>query len=344
VTGGNPYSQAEMSSLEDQIYPDRFSATGELINTWNPPWLILVLVPLGLFPFSVANLLWVFCNVLLIGAAILLTWKMCVGDQKSRGILFAYLACFLYVETVSYLKIGQITGILLLGIVLTIWFIKHDMDFWAGSAALLTTIKPHITYFFLLLLLIWVLQNRRWKVIVGLATAALVSMVIFWIASPGLLSDYIFLVTHLPFNQLYTSTLGSFVLVIFDIPIFKYAAVLLVFAIKPLLKIIKNESWLTATNLALLLSVPISPYGFSFDHIVILPAIVQLISWAALKKITRNVIILIAFVLVVWNIVLAYMYSTESLEYYWFFWTPIPVLVIYLIAWKGKNASQNLAH
>ncbi len=187
VTGGNPYSQAEMSSVENQIYPERFSATGELINTWNPPWLILVLAPMGLLPFSVANLLWVFCNVILIGTALLLTWKLCVGDQKSRGILIAYLAGFLYIETISYLAIGQITGILLLGIVLTIWFIKHEMYFWAGIAALATTIKPHISYFFLLLLLIWVLQNRRWKVILrARLMAALISMVIFWISNSQL--------------------------------------------------------------------------------------------------------------------------------------------------------------
>ncbi len=54
--------------------------------------------------------------------------------------------------------------------------------------------------------------------------------------------------------------------------------------------------------------------------------------------------ILIAIVLMVWNVIIAFMYSTKSLENYWYFWTPIPVFVIYLIALKGKNASQNPAN
>ena len=339
VHGGNPYNSAEMGALQNQIDPVRFSSTG-LISSWNPPWLILILLPICLLPYPIANQFWIFCNTFLIGVALLITWKLCMGDQKSRGILYVYLAGFLFVETITYLVIGQITSLVLLAIMLVIWFLKHDMDVLAGISLLLTTIKPHISYFFIILVLIWVFQNRRWKVLVGFISTILISMVVFWIVIPSWLNDYIFLVSNLPFNQLYTSTVGSFIFRKFYISIFQYSALLLIFAIKPIMQIVTKEGLLTATNLALLFSIPLSPYGFNFDQIVLLPAIVQLISWSSLREFSRKTTILIAIVLIIINIIIALMSSINGLEYYWFFWIPIPVLGIYLLALKMKNASQ----
>ena len=340
VQGGNPYDQTEMSSLQYQTSPERFSETAGLTSAWNPPWLILVFLPIGILPYFIANLVWVFCNTLLIGMSLIITWKLCVGNQKSRGILFIYLAGFLFMETLSYLAIGQITGLVLLGIVFVIWLLGRDLDMLAGTALLITTIKPHISYFFIILVFVWVIQNHRWKVIIGFISTALISMVIFWMVIPSWLNDYMTLVSNLPYNQLYTSTVGSFISEKLNISIFKYSAVLLIFLIKPLEQIIVKEGWLTATNLALLISVPLSPYGFNFDQIVILPTLVQLISWSSTKELSRKITILIAVSLIAINFIIAKMISINQLENYWFFWIPLPLLGIYLIAWKMRNASQ----
>lgn len=342
--GGNPYDQAEMSSLESQTSPERFSDTSTLSNAWNPPWLILIMLPVGILPYPIAISVWIFCNTLLIGMALLITWKLCMGNQKSKGILLVYVVGFLFVETLSYLAIGQITGLVLLGIVLSIWFLNRNMDVIAGIALLLTTIKPHITYFFFILVIIWVIQSHRWKVFVGFLTAALISMLIFWIAIPGWVNNYILLINNLPYSQLYTSTLGSFINEKFNISVFKYSAVLLIFLVKPLLQVVKKDGWLTATNLALLISVPLSPYGFNFDHIIILPVFVQLIAWAFSAELSRIVMVFLAVSLVTINLIVGKLASMNGLEYYWFFWIPIAFLVIFLITWKMRDAPRKFAH
>ena len=338
ANGGNPYSQAEMRQLQQQTSPDRFVNNDGFINAWNPPWLILILLPVGILPFSIAFPVWVFCNTFLIGLALLISWKLCVGDQRSWGILFVFLTGFLYVETISYLAIGQITSIVLLGIVLFIWFLDRDLDILAGIAILFATIKPHISYFFLILAFIWIIQNRRWKVVIGFILAALISLVIFWVIIPGWLNNYISLLNNLPFNLLYTSTFTSLISDKFNISIFKFLPILLIFLIKPLLQIIRSEDWLTAANLALLASIPLSPYGFNFDHIVLLPSIVQIIAWSSKNEIPRKYTYFIFIGLVVINLIIAKMLSIDGLEYYWFFWIPIPLLGIYLFAWKTRNA------
>lgn len=344
VHGGNPYNQAEMSSLEYLIDSERFSVSTGLISAWNPPWLILILLPIGLLPYDIAIPTWIFFNTFLIGMALIITWKLCMGDQKSRGILFIYLAGFLFVETLSYLAIGQITSLVLLGIVLVIWLLGRDLDILAGIALLLTTIKPHISYFFILLLFIWIIQNHRWKVLIGFISAAIISMVIFWIFIPSWIKDYALLVGTLPYDSVYTSTIGNFISVKFNISIFKYSAVLLIFIIKPLSKLITKEGWLTTTNIALLSSIPLSPFGFNFDQIVILPAIVQIISWSSAHLVSRKSTIFVVISFILFDLIILIMTSINGLEHYWFFWIPLALLGIYLIVWKTRNASRIFAH
>jgi NADH:ubiquinone oxidoreductase subunit 4 (subunit M) len=108
--------------------------------------------------------------------------------------------------------------------------------------------------------------------------------------------------------------------------------------IKPLLQIIRREDWLTGANLALLVSIPLSPYGFNFDHIVLLPSIVQIIAWSSKNELPRKYTYFIFIGLIVINLIIAKMLSIDGLEYYWFFWIPIPLLGIYLFAWKTRNA------
>ena len=335
---GNPYNQAEMRQLQQQTSPDRFVNNDGFINAWNPPWLILILLPVGILPFSIAFPVWVFCNTFLIGLALLISWKLCVGDQRSWGIIFVFLTGFLCVDTISYLAIGQITSIVLLGIVLFIWFLDRNLDILAGIAILFATIKPHISYFFLIIVFIWIIQNRRWKVAIGLILAALISLAIFWVIIPSWLTDYISLLNNLPFNLLYTSTFASLISDKFNISIFKFLPILLIFLIKPLLQIIRREDWLTAANMVLLVSIPLSPYGFNFDHIVLLLSIVQIIAWSSKNEIPRKYTYFIFVGLVVINLIIAKMLSIDGLEYYWFFWIPIPLLGIYLFAWKTRNA------
>jgi hypothetical protein len=334
ATGGNPYSQAEMISLQHLIDPGRFSDENSLINTWNPPWLILLFLPIGVLPITIATPIWIFCNVLIIGLSLIITWKLCQGEQSSKGMIFVFLSSFLFVETISYLAIGQITSIVLLGIVLVNWYLRHDMDVLAGIALFLTTVKLHIVFFFIILILIWVIRNHRWKVIIAFTFSGIVSMVIFWIVIPNWLNDYIYLLLSLPISVFYTSTIGSFLSIELNSQIFRYSGILLILLIKPLLRVQQSDGWLTATNLALLVSMPLSPYGYNFDHIMLLISIVQIIAWASMKKIPKKNVLFISICLLGINFILAKMISIKAFPYYWFFWVPIALLGIYIYAWK----------
>jgi hypothetical protein len=103
----------------------------------------------------------------------------------------------------------------------------------------------------------------------------------------GVVSSYIRLLSSFPIQGFVTTTLGGFISVEYEIKIFRFVGLLLFPLIFPLLKLIEREGWLPAINIALLVSIPLSFYGFCFDEIMLLPAIGQMVFWVVRKELPR---------------------------------------------------------
>jgi hypothetical protein len=323
-----------MINLQESITHGAIAQPETLINAWNPPWLMLLFVPLGLLPFNIAMIVWTFINALLIGLIMIFSWQIATNNQPSRGILSAFIAGYFFAITISYLVIGQITVLVLLGMLLSIWLIGKGKDIFAGTGLVLTIIKPQTSYLFLLILIIWVINNRRWKVIEGFIVALVTTTIIFWIFDPSWVTDYYKLIGKLPFSLTYTSTIGSFFAAKLNTKVFYFASIMLLLLIKPLLRIQGKYGWLTTLNLSLLVSLPFSPYGFVFDQILLLPAIIQIISWVWNGALTKRNKSLIIGLMVAFYMLALYMLSIPILEYYWFFVLPLLLLLIFLITWR----------
>ena len=344
ISGENPFDQTALRILQQSIPPEELSQDGNVLNAWNPPWFILIFSPLGLLPYSSAVSAWVFVNTFLVGLALIITWQMSGGTQNSRGMLVVFVVGYLFGETIAYLAIGQITVLVLLGMVLSIWMVNHQFDWLAGASLLLTIIKPQISFFFFLIFLIWTIQHRRWKIISGLAIAGLTSLIIFWVVNPNWVNDYINTLGVLSGAYNYTSTVGSFVEAIFHTKIFNFSAIFLLFFIKTLLRVVEKDGWLTALSLAMLISLPLSPFGFSFDQIVLLPVIVQIIAWLWAKKLTTRTYAIIIGSLILFYSFEYFLQSIYSIEYFWFFIIPIMLLPIYLFSWKASQRFLKLSY
>jgi hypothetical protein len=100
----------------------------------------------------------------------------------------------------------------------------------------------------------------------------------FWIIDPTWLHEYLVLLKSMPYSLIYTSTIDSFIASIFHTKIFYISAIVLIFFVKPILRILENEGRFITMNIALLESFPLSPFGFTFDQIIILPSIVRIIA------------------------------------------------------------------
>ncbi len=334
VTGGNPYDQSAMEAMQraNRSTPD--DGQGVTLGPWNPPWLSLILLPYSLLPFKLAAPLWMFTNIMLIGLSVILSLRLLDRSAEGREFLWIFIACLFYGETISLINMGQVSSLVLLGLVLGIYWLRQGRDYLAGAAFLLATIKPHLSYLALFTILIYVLSTRRWKAALGLAAAGAASTLIAWILFPDWLAAYFTLVSSTAFSQLYTSTLGSFIDELFGFPYLRYAGLLTLPLAWPLLKISVKKGWLTALNLALLISVPLAPFGYSFDQAVLIPAVIQILLWISEKRLPAALAWGLAAWLILADLVLLGLLTQDGLPYFWFFWVPLALLAAYLIGYS----------
>ena len=336
ATGGNPYDTAALGAVQ------RAAVAGveNTLAAWNPPWLLVLLIPLGLLPFDVARCVWLLANPALLGMAALLTWRMLV-QTRDRGALLALVAGLWFGESLATMQVGQISSLLLVGVVLGSLCLASNDDRWAGAAFFLTTVKPHITYLLLLLLALWVAHERRWKVFQGLAGAGLFGVLVLFALRADWAWSYLRLTGSHAFFQYSTSTLGGLAHALWGTDAFRYAGLLTIPLLPCLLRLALRHGFLTAANVTLLISVPLSVYGFGFDHVVLVPAIVQVLSWIWRRQLSGSWALLVGSGLVLVYVVLFAQLLQPRILYHWRAWTPVALGLLYAVAWTRRAGSAS---
>ncbi|MBC7232239.1 MAG: DUF2029 domain-containing protein [Chloroflexi bacterium] len=337
ATGGNPFDLNSLLIMEAETRPERMQEEGQALASWNPPWLLVLLLPLGLLPFDLATHVWIICNLCLIGAATALAWLLLSGTLDRRSTLMALVAGLYFGASLVTIYMGQISSLLLVGLLLSAYWLHTGRDKLAGVALFLTTIKPHITYFVLFIAVLWAIRHRRWQVFWGIVAALWVTTLVLWILFPDWVPAYLRLIRSHTFFQHSTSTLGSLAYALWGTNLLRFAGVLSLPLIPFLLRTADSQGWLTAMNLALLASVPLAPYGFTFDLVVLLPAIIQMVTWLWHKELTKWRAWAVGGGLVLVYLTFFLLLSIPNLYYHCFAWVPLAVAGLYTLAWTQRK-------
>jgi hypothetical protein len=338
LSGGNPYDPNELFQVQIKIEPE-FNDVGDVNLAWGPPWTMLLISPLIFFGFEIATRLWIFCNVMLLTVALYLLWGMLFERFDKKGLILTLGIGFLFGYTIRLIELGQFSGLLLLGYIICIWCLDREYYTWAGMSLFLMILKPQITYLVLAVIFLWAVRNRKWKIFLGFFLAYLGVIGVLWWIYPNWLSDYYKIVVSIPNVTFYSTTLGSFFESIYGIRELKYIGLMLILLSFPLSKYVEKADWLTSLNLALLISIPLAPYGFSYDHVLLLPSIVQIASWIWNKDIPPNSVRVIGIGIVTCYILIYIIMNRSGLPYYWSIWPTIGLIFTYFFAWwkTGKN-------
>ncbi len=267
VARADPYDAPTITALERSV---GFSATAPVLIMRNPPYALPLVLPLGIFQLRAASLLWSLILMATLALSIHLFW-IAYGRPPNR----IHLLGFTFAPALACVMTGQTSLFALLGLVLFLRF-HRERSFAAGISLWLCALKPHLFLPFAVVVLLWAIFNRRYRLIAGAVLAlAATSAFATWLV-PGVWTDYTRMM-HSPNVQTEFVPCLSYALRALHPQAawleYAPAAAGCCWAIWFYLSRRETWSWIEDGALLMLVSLLVSPYSWLTDHAVLIPAL-----------------------------------------------------------------------
>ncbi len=333
--GGNPYDRAQLIPVYRMVDVNRENSD----PAWNPPWLMLLLTPLSLLPYALAARVWLLFNFGVLGLLPFLIWRSLAGAARLKAPLWLPLLGLGWGASLVTIGIGQIVTIVLLGLVLCVVWLRAGHTGRAGAILLLALVKPQLVYLVVPLILLWAAVRRQWRVWWGIGATMLISLAGVTVLFPDWPQAYLGLTGNYDFFRHLSATIGGAAQAYLNMTALRYAGVLTLLLLPWLVRLCDRRDVWTGVNTALLISLPLAPYGWSFDQIVLLPVIVQIVFWLrepAYPHVQRlfDAGLLVAIYLG------AIIMKVERVGDVVFVWVPLALGGLYAIAYRNRAGLQ----
>lgn len=320
--GENPYDPVQVDQLERSVGRDK-----DGILMWNPPWTLALVMPLGLLDCRVAHVFWLGLHLMVLVWCADALWRVYGGAAETR--MQARMLAFAFVPTLFCLTVGQIGPLLLLGAVAFLVAIKQGRDGWAGAATVLLAVKPHLAYLFWIVLLLWIVRQRRWAVLGGGVLTGGLALGVALLFNPHVLNQYWYTFTHQPPSQYRSPTLGMALRLFVGEEHFRLQFLPMLPGLAWLALYWRRQrqdwDWSERLPILLLMSMLTAPYGaWLFDLILLLVPVLQ--RAAAVRRDAWHAPLAVFAVLNG----LVVVQLTFEVEYFYFLWMAPALLLAYL--------------
>jgi hypothetical protein len=158
----NPYDRDAMRRIENTAGLD---VQNGVMFMRNPPWSLPLALPLGFIGIRVGALLWSLVMLACLLVSVRMLWLMHghpINHLHWLGLSFA--------PALICMMMGQTSLFALLGYVLFLR-LHSTRPFMAGMSLWLCALKPHLFLPFGVVLLVWVLVSRSYRILAGAAVA-----------------------------------------------------------------------------------------------------------------------------------------------------------------------------
>ena len=274
MEGKNPYSPELMLALQRSI-----GWTDERpLMMWNPPWALSVVLPFGFFSFEVGRFLWLLVNLFVVVLCIDLSWRIYGGPKRYFWLPWAVGLGFF--PTLFVLRVGQITPFILLGVIGFLFFVHRERYELASCSTILISLKPHLLYLFWMALLCWIINRKQWKMLMMIGAMLILATVVPLSCNPSIIAHFLRSSFEAPPLYWVTPTIGCFLGTIMGTRNvwlkFLPMSLCLLFFFGVYWKRNKMDwVWEKQIPILLLVSVSTAAYGWSFDLVVLIPALIQ---------------------------------------------------------------------
>jgi hypothetical protein len=323
--GQNPYDPASLLQVQRMAGLQ----ASQPIMYYLPPWAFTFIIPFSMLSFFSAQVLWLLFNICLLLVCINISWKIYGGENKY--IWMAWLIAITFAPTYIALGLtGQISFLMLAGITGFINFIhKPKMAWLAGVFVTLISIKPQVTYLFLLAIFIWGVSQKKWGFLSSFIITLAIESGLAIVLNHAIFAQYVHLMLTGAPAEWASPTLGSVIRLIFGyphtwlqyIPLVPGIIWLAVFMVKN-----KEFNWVLYSPIILFMSIITTAYAWTYDQVILIGSILYaiiLLKNTGMKLIKWYIITYILINIVAW-ILRAFLYD------FWFFWLAPSLFLWYL--------------
>jgi len=329
--GENPFDPTNINRLQAEA---GMAISGEEITSiiLNPPWAISFFLPFGLLSYPLSRLIWLLVSIILVVICSSLLWYYYKGLPNQKWI--AWVAVIIFAPTISVLEKGQIAPIVLLSIVGFIYFVEYrHNDLAAGAFLALATIKPQIAYIFGLAVLIWVIQQRRWLVFVGAGVTTILLTLLPMILNPSIIPQYLSAMQTYQTAEWATPTFGSYLrFFLFGTNAIWPQFLPVVFGVLWFMfywhRHARCWNWVERLPALLLVSLLTAPYAWTYDYVILLPAVIQAAVWLIKERKSWSTYVLVGVFVGISILDLALHIKQSD---FWFIWLAPAILIWYLL-------------
>jgi len=268
-------------------------------------------------------------NILFISISLNQIWILYGGAIELRWLAIAI--GFAFAPILDGLKKGQTSALLLFGVVGFLYFTKQRKWWLAGLSLVLLTVKPHILYLFLLTVILWAVDRKKWNIILGFLITLIMTSAITWAINPDVIQQYFLAIQNYPPADWATPTIGGILRILFGFERFWLQF------LPPLIGIIwliyywfrhrADWDWFAQTPLLVLVSTLTAAYGWTWDQSVSIIAVLQItVLMIPLQRNLSSAMIISTYLLID---ILA---LTIRGNQFWTFWLAPALLIWYLVS------------
>jgi hypothetical protein len=264
---GNPYDADSVSRIER----DAGFKGGASYYMRNPPWALPLALPLGYVDPQVAALPWSLLMLGLLMASVRMLWST-FGHPEGHLDWLGY--CF--PPALFCIILGQTSILLLFGLALFLRLHK-TRPFAAGAALWFCTLKPHLFLPFALVLLVWIVVARSYRILAGSLAAFAAGSLVTACIDPAAWGQYAYYMRTSVVTHEFTPCLGDLlrdsVNPAAEWLAFVPAALGCIWALAYFWPRRHTWDWLENGSLLMLVSLFVAPFGWIFDQSLAIPAI-----------------------------------------------------------------------
>jgi hypothetical protein len=275
--GHNPYDYDRAGPLQKEL-----GNRGETQVPYGPPTSLLPFIPLGWVDFTTAIQIQLGLNLVMLCLSCYLWGTLFL--PKYPLVSIGIIGC--WVPTWMLLGLGQVSSWLLLGFTVWYWAMKHNRPVLAGAMLNLVIMKPHLGFGLVVYALVLGYRDKQWKMLAAFFVTFAVIIAATFVIRPTIWHEWYASLEISKPDKWANATLDGWGKAFFEQhykkgKYFTYAVSLPICA--AFLALVLYLTWTRPLQdklgvLILAIWLAASPYAFSYDFSLLIPAIIMTLS------------------------------------------------------------------